>query len=204
MKGKFIVFDGIDGSGKTTQIKLLASYLRKKGFKVAVLFEPTRGKYGTIINKLVRDKNASNLNKEYWLRLFDLDRKENVEKNILPKLKNSFIILQDRYYYSTLAYQLPDSKDKWSSYIKKYPKPDLTFIFDLPVEDAIKRLIRRYKGKKKNTVFEKAERLKETRKNFSAIAGKFKLKKIDALNPVNKISSLIRKDVEKMLKRRKK
>ena len=200
-KGALIVFDGIDGSGKTTQVKILASYLRKKGLKVAILSEPSSRRYGRIINKLLRDKNSSNLSKNYWFKLFNLDAMDNLKNEVIPKLKKGFIVLEDRYFYSTLAYQLPISK--WKNYAKKFTKPDLTFIFDVPINIAMKRIAKKYeKDKKKRTIFENVAKLKKTKKFFLLIVKKFRLKRIDASKSIKEIFKKIKKEVSKIIRER--
>ncbi|MCD6491766.1 MAG: dTMP kinase [Candidatus Njordarchaeia archaeon] len=147
--GLLIVIEGIDGSGKSIQSQLLYQELLSRGIPAELLFEPTEGKYGKLIRKKL--KNAS-LTPEEAFKLFVLDRKENVMKNILPALKAGKVIIMDRYYTSTIAYQgasgIPIQK-----ILKEHqfaPEPDLVFIIDIPVSEAFKRL-----SKKNSDAFEK-------------------------------------------------
>ena len=139
--GLFIVFEGIDGSGKSTQTKLLASKLRKKGLEVLTLSEPTDGKWGQEIRQLSRVKDS--LKPQEELELFVRDRKENVAKNIKPSLRSGKTIILDRYFYSTLAYQgargIPLKKIR--ELHKKFVLiPDVVFILDIPVTSGLKRI----------------------------------------------------------------
>ena len=157
----FIVFDGIDGNGKTTQAKLLEKWLEEKGFSVFYTSEPSESEYGKTIEILLRKRTAASIPKEKWIELFTKDRKEHV-KTIKAFLKQDKIVISDRYYYSTLAYQL--SEEKWQDYASLFLKPDLTFILDLPATVAMERLRKKYKiTKEKKAYFEKLKILRKAR-----------------------------------------
>ena len=104
MMGKLITFEGIDGAGKSTQIRMFEEYLRNKGADALFLREPTAGKWGREIRSLL-EKGDSAIPPEEAFRLFTLDRRENVEKNILPAIRAGKIVALDRYYFSSIAYQ---------------------------------------------------------------------------------------------------
>ena len=102
-KGTFIVFEGIDGTGKSTQIKLLANTLVKLGHKVVLTREPTEGVYGQKIRALYQNRSAVSASEE--LELFIKDRREHIESVIKPALEAGNVVLCDRYFLSTAAYQ---------------------------------------------------------------------------------------------------
>lgn len=102
-KGLLIAFEGIDGTGKTTQIELLAEILRQRGLSVVATREPTDGQYGRKIRELY--KNRKSVTPEEELALFLDDRREHVAQVIAPALASGKVVLTDRYYYSTAAYQ---------------------------------------------------------------------------------------------------
>src|SRR3989338_8126620 len=104
-RGKFIVIEGNDGAGKTTQISLIKDYIHSKGRKVFVTKEPSQSEYGKEIRRLVISESGSKLSDDEWLELFTLDRNEHIEKEITPALVKGNIVLCDRYYYSTCIYQ---------------------------------------------------------------------------------------------------
>lgn len=180
MKGKYYVFDGIDGSGKTTQARLFVKFLRKKGKKVIFTHEPTRNtKLGRYIEKRIRNKKD---NKKELLDLFTKDREFHLKNKIIPALKKGKTVVNDRYYYSTLVYQLPESK--WKSYAKKFLTPDITFICDVPektalerVEKSIKKNERRYK---KKAIFEKEDILRKLRRKYLSLRKFREVRIIDA------------------------
>ena len=171
MKGKLVCIEGIDGSGKTTQVNLLAKALRERGYDVIILKEPTDGVYGKKIRKMIEEGKT---NPEKLFELFLKDRKENIEKNILPALRNGKIVIMDRYYISTLVYQsdvgierILEAHEKISA-----PKPDLVIILDIPVDEALRRL-----KVKSCDSFERREILEKHKKQYEKIAKYLKEKK---------------------------
>ena len=101
--GLLIVFEGIDGTGKSTQMSLLARYLREKGLVVIETREPTYGQFGQQIRALYTNRNG--VSPEQELELFLADRREHVHNVLTPALQEGKIILCDRYFLSTAAYQ---------------------------------------------------------------------------------------------------
>ena len=91
-RGKFIVIDGNDGAGKTTQISLMKDYLHAKGHKVFVTKEPSESEYGKEIRRLVISEEGKNLSDDEWLELFTLDREHHIEKEIVPALAKGEIV----------------------------------------------------------------------------------------------------------------
>ncbi|MCX8193834.1 MAG: dTMP kinase [Candidatus Pacearchaeota archaeon] len=196
----FIVFDGIDGNGKSTQAQLLKEYLERKGYEVFLTSEPSKGDYGKKIENILRRREAAQLSKEKWLELFTLDRKENVHE-IIGALKEGKMVICDRYYYSTLAYQLQEQE--WQSYALKFLKPNIAFILDVPAETAIERLKEKYKitGEKK-AFFEKLKILKEVRKKFLLLPNYLNdnIKIIDGSRTIKTVFEDIKKETELLLK----
>lgn len=134
----FVVLEGIDGSGKTTQAKLLYEALRRDGYDAVLLSEPTNGKYG----RLIRDKLVSGeYTAEELYNLFVLDRKENAKK-IRFYLEKGDVVIMDRYYISTIAYQgsqgIPIKKIIEDH--RGLPQPNLVVILDIEPKKALKRI----------------------------------------------------------------
>ncbi|MDH3776874.1 MAG: dTMP kinase, partial [Desulfobulbaceae bacterium] len=100
--GLFIVFEGIDGTGKSTQLHLLAEKLRQLGYAVVATREPTNGPYGQKIRKLFVDRGS--VSQEEELELFIADRDQHVKEIIKPALSDGCVVICDRYYLSTIAY----------------------------------------------------------------------------------------------------
>ncbi len=150
-RGVLIAIEGIDGSGKTTQCLLLYDALRKKNCDVLLSHEPTEGKIGEKIRNLLK-KNSDIKSQEVY-ELFVRDRMEHVNEKIEPALKEGKIVIIDRYFISTIAYQgasgIPIAKII-NNHEKFAPMPDLVIILDIPVDEAIKRL-----SNKRKDLFEK-------------------------------------------------
>ena len=160
-----IAIEGIDGAGKTTNAHFLKEELEKRGFKVVVLKEPTNSEWG----KKIRESVNSRLSPEEELELFILDRKHDVEHNIIPALKEGKIVIMDRYYYSNVAYQ--GARGLNVEEIKKIneeiaPKPDLVILLDVDPEKGVERIKNR--GDRPNE-FEDMEYLQKVREIFLSV-----------------------------------
>ena len=198
-RGLFIVTDGIDGSGKTTQARMLVKWLKKQGKKVVFTHEPMRTtKLGRYIEKRIRD-NKNKTTKEELLKLFTQDRRYHLKHEILPALKKGRIVISDRYYYSTFAYQLPESK--WKSYAKPFLKPDLAFIFEVPEKIAMKRVEKSISGNERRfrekAIFEKEKFLKKLRKKFLRMRKFREARIIDGTPKPEIIFESVKKEVER-------
>ncbi len=162
MIGVLVNLEGIDGCGKSTQSKLLLEKLEGKGEKVIILKEPTKRPHGQKLWDVLHGKRkASN---EEILELFVLDRKQHVEEKIQPALDDGTVVLMDRYYYSSMAYQVAGGIDVEEIREKHVfaPRPDVVLIFDLPVSVALERV----KGHSDADEFEKDEHLEKVREAY--------------------------------------
>ena len=162
MFGVLVNLEGIDGCGKSTQSKLLREKLEEEGEKVIILKEPTKRPHGQKLWDVLHGKRkASN---EEILELFVLDRKQHVEEKIQPALDDGTVVLMDRYYYSSMAYQVAGGIDVEEIREKHVfaPRPDVVLIFDLPVSVALERV----KGHSDVDEFEKEEHLEKVREAY--------------------------------------
>ena len=159
MIGVLVNLEGIDGCGKSTQSKLLREKLEGEGEKVIILKEPTKRPHGQKLWDVLHGKRKAT--NEEILELFVLDRIQHVEEKIQPALDDGTVILMDRYYYSSMAYQVAGGIDV-EEIRKKHAfaqKPDIVLIFDLPVSIALERV----KGHSDADEFEKEEHLEKVR-----------------------------------------
>ena len=165
-QGILIIFEGIDGSGKTLQAKRVTSWLKKKGLPVVSFSEPTLGKYGQKIREIMR-YGRRNVTPQQELDLFLKDRQEDVHNNILPALEQNFIIIMDRYYHSNMAYQSAlgiDINLIQTLNEKIAPRPDMVIILDIEARIGLHR-INNFRLEKEN-YFEKAEYLQKVGEIF--------------------------------------
>lgn len=140
-RGKFIVFEGIDGSGKTTQAWLLADKILNlsKYFHLLLTREPYKQ---VEIREILRQDNNPYSQAEKLAELFVADRKKHVQEIILPNIELGIHVISDRYKLSTLAYQSAQGVDfnKLLQMHSGLPVPDITFFIDVPVQVAIQRM----------------------------------------------------------------
>jgi dTMP kinase len=165
-KGILIAIEGIDGAGKTTVVKKLSELFTRKHYQVSTFKEPTDGKYGQIIRNLAQNGRENTTVLEE-MNLFLLDRKENCANNILPALNRNEIVILDRYYFSSVAYQGARGLDKdiiLNANEKIAIKPDIVIILDCAVKIGLNRI--KYQRGDIPNHFEKEEHLEEARKIF--------------------------------------
>src|SRR4030065_216390 len=141
-RGVLLALEGIDGCGKSTQAELLASALRERGLEVVLTCEPTDSPLGRQIREYFQGPTRY-LSPKEELNLFMADRREHVEEVINPALAEGKIVITDRYYYSSVAYQGalgldPDRIVAQNEVLAV--RPDLTVILTLPVAMALARL----------------------------------------------------------------
>lgn len=175
-KGKFIVLEGIDGSGTTTQAAKLAEYLfKKEGYHIFLTKEPTGFEIGKKIKRKLKEDKAAGINpfKEKggeYTQLYVEDRKHHAEI-ITSYLEQGIHVISDRYKYSTFAYQGAQGQelDKLIGMHSGLIVPDLILILDLPAKEALKR---RIDDKTTPELFEKLEFQEAVRKNYLALKEK--------------------------------
>jgi dTMP kinase len=177
-RGVFIVFEGIDGSGKSTHIKALAKELKGRGYNVIQTSEPSKDRIGNFIRRYA-ERNDHRLTPETEALLFAADRFEHVMTVVEPALKRGRIVISDRYLYSSLAYQGAGGLDlDWIREMNRFaPKPDLGILLDLLPEFSLQRVERR------KTVFEVSDYLRKVRDIYLRLVEEGELVKVDADKP---------------------
>ncbi len=179
-KGIFVVFEGIDGSGKSTQINRLYDYFTEKNIGVSKFREPTEGQFGSILRSLA--VTGRDITAEEELDLFIKDRIEDCRINVAPALERNEIVLMDRYYLSSVAYQGAFGLDPEyilkRHMIKEILTPDLILYYDCPVEISVQRITKK-RGESLNH-FEKKEYLEKVREIYLRYSTIKKLHTIDA------------------------
>jgi deoxyribose-phosphate aldolase len=162
--GTFIVIEGLDGSGQSTQVENLKSFLSEKGFSVLKTKEPTLdSKAGKFIRKVLDKKEGIPLLE--LQKLFVKDRKEHLRKVIVPALTRSKIVISDRYFFSTFAYGFASGIDikKLIRMNNSFLLPDLVFFLETKPKTSIKRIKKRNNGE---TLFEREKKLKEALEGY--------------------------------------
>ena len=184
-RGAFIVIEGLDGSGKTTQARLLVRRLQSSHNAVYTT-EPSRGKIGSFIRKrcLYEEKR---LDCVVEALLFAADRVEHVQNEVIPALNEGKLVVSDRYVYSSLAYQGSAGLDiSWIDAINKHAlKPDLAIFIDVAPEMVLQRLNR------KKSVMETLETQKKVREIYLKFVANGQLVRIDGDMPVADLSEAL-------------
>jgi dTMP kinase len=207
--GKFITFEGPEGAGKSTQLKLCARLLRERGFEVVTTREPGGTPLAEELRTILKTHHGSEtLHPETELLLMEAARSQHVREVILPALERGAVVLCDRFYDSTTAYQGAardidtDLIDRLNLFAAGFRKPDLTLIMDLTVEAGFARA-----GKRQETagVYDRfeAENLafhQRVRAGFHAIAEKEprRVKIIDAEGTPEEVSLRVREAVDEL------
>jgi dTMP kinase len=160
--------------------------------------EPTKGRWGRAIKKMA--KTAGSLRPEEELDLFVKDRRENVKRNIEPALARKKVVILDRYYFSTIAYQ--GAKGISPGYIRRLNekfavKPDLVFILDIDAGGGLSRIQSR---KRKDLLFERERYLRRVRKIFGGFRGR-RFVHLDAARPKEELAEEIAARVLPLLKK---
>ncbi|MEN2974970.1 MAG: dTMP kinase [Candidatus Caldarchaeales archaeon] len=179
-KGFFIVIEGIDGSGKTIQSKRLVRWLNNKGFKSRYTKEPTDGPIGKILKKMIRKRNVD---VRVEALLFAADRLEHLNREVIPYIQKGYIVVSDRYVYSSLAYQSVTTGDsEWIEEINKFAfRPDLAILLDVEPRIGLSRI------RKRRARFEEEKFLEKVRERYLEIAVRERLKIVYASRSIGEV-----------------
>lgn len=191
-KGLFIVIEGIDGTGKSTQAKRLGEWFSSQGREVVLSREPTAGPWGT---KVRESAATGRLSPEDELTYFLNDRRQHVEELIAPSLAAGKVVILDRYYFSTMAYQGARGFDPAEIRAKNEafaPVPDLLLIMDLDVDAAHARI--GFRGDTANE-FEKRENLERCREIFLSLKDEPFVRVIDTHGTLDEVELKVREAV---------
>lgn len=198
-RGVLIVFEGIDGAGKTTQLQRARDYLMGQGFEVVSLREPTEGAWGKRIRELAQ-RGRQGVTAREELELFLRDRQENVTDHILPALEQKKIVLLDRYYYSSMAYQGAlglDPLEIQRMNERFAPKPDLAIVLQVSPSVGLRRLRAGREGKAEPAYEEEAylHRVKEIFDRLNDPHIRF----VDAGQPLDQVTAQITALLQELL-----
>ena len=189
-KGCLVSIEGIDGAGKSTQIRMLDEWLRVNGIDAVILKEPTDGVYGREIRQNATAHRHVSPDEE--MRLFMLDRREDVRDNITPALEAGKLVVMDRYYQSNMAYQgargldpekIREENEQFS------PVPELVIVLDIDPALGLSRITNSRKTALDS--FEKEDFLRRVRDIFLSIGRRPNGVIIDASQPPEKVRDAI-------------
>lgn len=180
----FIVFEGLDGCGKTTQAKLLADFLADQGNKVILTAEPTKGRIGLFIREILGGRHE--VNPKTLALMFTADRYEHLGEEVEPAIGRGDIVISERYYHSTIAYQAAQGVDRgWLIDLNKFaPKPDITLYLDVKPKTGAGRT-------KTGEIFENPAFLEKVRDNYRKFDSE--MVKVDAERPIKEVFNDIKR-----------
>ncbi len=176
-RGWLIAFEGVDGSGKTTQVARLADVLRTRGLDVVTTHEPTDGGFGQRIRAMATSSEPPPPHEE--LRWFIEDRREHVKETIAPALERGAVVVTDRYFLSTVAYQGARGHDPGGLLARseaEFPLPDLVLLLEIPPAGGLERVHRRGASE---PAFEQREYLEEVAAIFHSVERDY-VERVDA------------------------
>jgi dTMP kinase len=186
-RGLFIVLEGVDGAGSTTQTHLLADSLNQQGIPAIATKEPTEGRIGHLIRSYLQ---SSSPHPSIDALLFAADRIEHLETIVKPALERGDHVISDRYVESTLAYQSVDGVDtEWIEAVNQFAmKPDVVIILDINPETSLSR-----KQDPTRERFETVEFLSKVRQNFKKRAATQGYELVDAEKPIKQVHEALKK-----------
>ena len=202
MKAKFITLEGIEGSGKTSSLKGITDLLDKKNISYIVTREPGGSSIGKELRTILLDPDTE-ISPEVELMLMLSDRKDHVEKVILPNLEKGNWVVSDRFMDSSIAYQGGGRQlDKkliisLTDYLN-LPQPDLTLLFDLPVEISLSRV--KARGELDRFEKEELEFHKRIRNTYLDLAknNSNRIKIIDSSKKIESMLNNVKQAIEKL------
>ncbi len=202
MKAKFITLEGIEGSGKTSSLKSITDLLDKKNISYIVTREPGGSSIGKELRAILLDPDTE-ISPEVELMLMLSDRKDHVEKIILPNLEKGNWVVSDRFMDSSIAYQGGGRQlDKkliisLTDYLN-LPQPDLTLLFDLPVEISLSRV--KARGELDRFEKEELEFHKRIRNTYLDLAknNSNRIKIIDSSKKIESMLNNVKQAIEKL------
>lgn len=201
----FIAFEGLDGSGKSTQVKLLSEHLQKQNLKIYTTAEPTDSRIGQMIRDIFKHKMEAD--DRTIAALYAADRLEhllNKTDGILKKLDEGFTVITDRYYFSSYAYHSVHMDMNWviqaNSLSAGLLRPNLTIYMDIPPEVSMQRL---NKGRNTIELYESIENLRQVRdkylESFNIFRGIENVFITDGNRPAEEIASDIWEEVSRIM-----
>src|SRR5258706_6897423 len=196
-KNFFIAFEGIDGSGKSTQAKLLSEKLKQDGIRIYSTLEPTDSPIGSVIKNIFRHRIEADHRTIAGLYVADrLDHLLNKTNGILKKMEEGYTVITDRYYFSSYAYQGTHMSLDWviaaNSLSAELLRPDLNIFIDVSPEVSMQRL---NEGRDMIQLYESLENLQQVKEKYMEAFKKLRSAETVFITDGNRPAELIAKDI---------
>lgn len=190
-KGFFITFEGPDGAGKTTQIELLSDYLKSQCYDVVLAREPGGTELGEKIRQIILDPGKQGMSFETEVLLYAASRAQHIKEVIMPNILAGNVVISDRFFDSSIAYQgfgrgMLEYVELVNNYITKDCTPNLTFLFKLDPQIAMKRV----SSKPNKVKIETKEFYENAMKGYEYLAKKYpeRVFSVDASKAIDEIA----------------
>lgn len=199
--GLFIVLEGIDGSGTTTQSRLLAEWLESRGRSVVLTAEPSARPIGALIRKFLRAE-LGEADETTMAFLFAADRADHLKNVVLPALADGRIVVSDRHYLSSIAYQSLGVEMAWVEGLNaRFRRPDLTFFLDIAPAAGLARKEQQGHAAER---YEQAALLERVRANYLAAIARARaagerIEFLDAAQPAERVQAALRAALSPLL-----
>ncbi len=202
----FIAIEGTDGSGKSTQAKLLAEKMSANGHKVHLTFEPTSGKIGSLLRSILKGTEKADQTTIAGLFLADrLDHLLNEEDGLVKKMADGYTVISDRYYFSSYAYHGVYVDMDWviacNEMCARILKPHLNIFVDVPTDECMRRIVA---NRENAELYETNEILKTVRDNylkaFDKLKDKEKIATVNGNRPIDEVAAEIWEKCLELLK----
>lgn len=164
---RFVVLEGLDGAGTTTQMKAVTEAFDQAGVRCHATFEPTSSPLGNLVRTVLRKEVVTT--PLALALLFAADREDHLNHpitGIMQRLSEGAVVISDRYLFSSLAYQSVDCGFERVSALNDFPLPEFLFYLDTPIEDCLHRIDSRTNGRE---LYEKQEFLEKVRSNYELV-----------------------------------
>jgi dTMP kinase len=200
-----ITFEGLDYSGKSTQVQLLSDRLTVKDYRVLVLREPGGTEIGEIIRKILLDKANTGMTEASEMFLFSASRSQLIQEVVHPALEGGMVVVCDRYYDSTTAYQgfgrgiALDVINTINKYATGGLTPDLTFFLDIPIREIEKRIAaaKKNKDRMESNGIEFYTRVRDGYLEIAKNESRYRI--VDGLQPIDDLHEMIWQSVKEAL-----
>lgn len=196
-KGRFIAFEGIDGSGKSTQVRMLSERLKESGISCYTTMEPTDSPIGSLIHQIMTGRIKTD--NKVIAALFVADRLDhllNDVNGIAAKVTEGMTVISDRYYFSSYAYHGVDMPMDWvilaNEQSKNILQPTVTVFIDIDADTAMERITR---NREQQELFEKKSRLMKVREKYLEAFDKLKDTEVVIIVDGNRPPEMIAEDI---------
>ncbi|HEY3355668.1 MAG TPA: dTMP kinase [Polyangia bacterium] len=190
--GKLIVLEGIDGSGTTTQARLLTEWLRRQGAGAHLTREPSDGPVGRLIREILLGSHAPVAGDTMAL-LFAGDRADHLAREMLPQLAAGVHVITDRYYHSSLAYQALEADRAWVEELnRRARRPDVTFLLDVAAAEAERRRTAAGRPEERYDRLETQRRIAENYRELKSRLPGEDYRVLDGARPVEAVQAELR------------